>query len=775
MRHSALFAIIAALLLILPCRSLAVQAYLFDITHLTPAQELTVSALQGLANRTGPRLYLYTGGIYWQHKFADNLKPEIASRFDCVDSFWVDWYSSRRSIAFGRVRSVQELLSVFRADYAGLCIYDAANDGARMAAITIAGLDRLLPVTPELADWDAWASPAETPGWRANLSDVDQFSQHSSYNVKLSTDGKALRAELRSDGYGLVRQRTKVDLSATPILRVGITDGRGWFVKARDPSVQRTDVLATGSGPGAACVDLAQKLALKGSAVVEVQVGLEGKAGESVAISQIDIGPEITNTVQPPLFPQPDTFRIEGRLDGDAWKDRLTAYRAAIRDLLPRCAPKDLSCLPSGVRTGSVDYGVQNRMFAFDLSYDPANREDYALVQSILGNRGDGTNVWGFGGGSEQVFISTLSRLGGYCTCTYVPNLSFHAMIPGPRQIKQRPRRAFEDVRTEDKYYVAFMRNEGDAVKTLTGLGEYGVWFQNGHGDVPINWGFSGIYLKYFPGIAAFYFETADPNDYFFGACGGAGYCLPGFLPEFSNYLKRGRPLVRNADLTIPDTWLWPPAPYDRSKLAKAFGAAAITEASGNRSYYDIIDGHIPLISGEICYSNRPLAEHIKAVAAAHGKPFFILAYTGSPEQFAATAKELDPREFKIVKLDELAGAAAHAGRLMLSAPKPGIAPSETLRLNVRVNSPLKNWHTKGRLVLSVSWPLKIEPEQIQVPDIPYGRSRDYELRLSAPGQQLERSYIITASLNGAVSKLSIRPADPTDPNEPDPTTSGSQ
>lgn len=125
----------------------------FDARALTWEERCTVEALQGLCNRSGPRLYLDWGRE--------------------LDRRWLDIYAERAGLHYRRVADLAQLLDTFQGDVAGLVVYDPEVDGSRYVAITLAGIERLLPVCPSLLDGTSPAlqaggtpAPLQRFGWR---------------------------------------------------------------------------------------------------------------------------------------------------------------------------------------------------------------------------------------------------------------------------------------------------------------------------------------------------------------------------------------------------------------------------------------------------------------------------------------------------------------------------------------------------------------------------------------------------------------------------------
>jgi hypothetical protein len=107
-----------------------------DLRPLSFDAQLTALALAGLVNRAGPRLYLDTSAVNWPNPAADG--------------YWRDWYTAHKGLAFEPAAAFETVVKRFDGAWRGLVIYDPRRDGSRWVAMTLAGLDDLLPVTAEL-------------------------------------------------------------------------------------------------------------------------------------------------------------------------------------------------------------------------------------------------------------------------------------------------------------------------------------------------------------------------------------------------------------------------------------------------------------------------------------------------------------------------------------------------------------------------------------------------------------------------------------------------
>lgn len=106
-------------------------------------QTALVSALQGLVNRQEPRLFLFfvqnsnrNVDRYWLQIFSH----EITSPSGTVKKGWLQNYSQIM------ITSLDELLEIFRDEIEGIVVYDERVPSTFNVALTIAGVENLLPV-----------------------------------------------------------------------------------------------------------------------------------------------------------------------------------------------------------------------------------------------------------------------------------------------------------------------------------------------------------------------------------------------------------------------------------------------------------------------------------------------------------------------------------------------------------------------------------------------------------------------------------------------------
>lgn len=96
--------------------------------------DFTITCLQGIVNRTRPRLYLI-----------NKTNPPY------YDEVWLRWLQEKGYTGpEERVNSLLELIRRFREETTGVIVYDPALPGSLHAARMLAGLKRALPVSPQM-------------------------------------------------------------------------------------------------------------------------------------------------------------------------------------------------------------------------------------------------------------------------------------------------------------------------------------------------------------------------------------------------------------------------------------------------------------------------------------------------------------------------------------------------------------------------------------------------------------------------------------------------
>jgi hypothetical protein len=106
-------------------------AIVFDPAGSSFDELYAVDAMQGIANRDGPLCFLI------RYPF---------------DRQWIDIYTKRNGMRFKEIAGLSTYLKTFGSKIKGLVVYDPTIDGSRCVAMTLAGLDDLLPVDPEMLD-----------------------------------------------------------------------------------------------------------------------------------------------------------------------------------------------------------------------------------------------------------------------------------------------------------------------------------------------------------------------------------------------------------------------------------------------------------------------------------------------------------------------------------------------------------------------------------------------------------------------------------------------
>ncbi len=530
-------------------------AVVFDGRNLSWEARCTVEALQGLVNRDGPRLYVDYGQA-WSQK-------------------WLDIYGERNGLTYERIDNLRDLLVRFHGAVKGLVAYDPTVDGSRYVAITLAGVEDLLPVAPVFLTGHA---PELTPG-TANWQGLDFRNADAAMLATFRRAGAASFETAGAEGTWLLQGATEkgqewsfvslgplsVDLSRYPILEVDVPrlEGQGaafgikltWDRDANGFISGNEDDLTPDfqSKPGVCRWDIAKMAGLTGRhSFAYIQLHMAGPGARALwrtvrfVSTDGEAPPEVASEPLGKILDVPVKRDLRGM-----FKDSVAAYDWALREVMPRCDRRfahscDGQCEGFASGGGPIpgfDWQTLHRGFVFNLTCAPTRMDSYgtskvggspeqaAMYVRILDALQPPCMISGYGE-PEGYWCDLLSRRGHFSMHAY-DNWSFHTKVPPAHQVcKQQIDLTPETVKPEpNKYYVCFMTSEGDTMKGPIPF-FYGSWWDKARGSVPVNWGINPLMGQYFPAMLQYYYDSATPDDYFFAGCSGAGYVYPDVMPE---------------------------------------------------------------------------------------------------------------------------------------------------------------------------------------------------------------------------------------------------
>ncbi len=133
--------------------------WVIDAGSFTTDERLTMAALQGLANRTTPRVFLNYGGslafLRFDFPLASGEKPDgwnraaaaaLSKKYPAIDDYWIAELARLGLFQF-KTCTVEKLIAHCAPHVKGLILYHNIDDDLAIAA-TMAGLRAALPVTP---------------------------------------------------------------------------------------------------------------------------------------------------------------------------------------------------------------------------------------------------------------------------------------------------------------------------------------------------------------------------------------------------------------------------------------------------------------------------------------------------------------------------------------------------------------------------------------------------------------------------------------------------
>ena len=697
----------------------AAPVVVFDARTLDWEERCTAEALQGLMNRTGPRLYLDNGQEH--------------------DAIWLDTYAKRAGFTYEHITGLRALLARFGKETPGLAVYDPMLDASRYVAVTLSGVEGLIPVSPAvLAGRSPSMSPAgDWPGVDFTADDPAQLhSWRQAANPKLALKpGEGLimqegNPDPKSPWSFISTGPVSVDIDRYPIFEVNVSSvaglGAGWMIKLTwdrngDGQIGGNDddlCLPLQSQPGTQRWNIAELGHIKGKhTFANVQLHIAGKGSRVVWRGVRFISPDGQPPAAAPVQPLSALgLTVKRDLRGQ-FAGTIAAYDWALKELMPRCSRRLAHTvnggLVDGINTGvcgpmsGFDWHTQNRGFVFNLACTADKKISYgtecggspeqaAMYARILDALVSPAQINGYGD-PEDVWCTLLSKHGHYSFHAY-GNWSFHSKVPCPTKTFHQPINytAANTKPDTKRFYVCFMTSEGDTMKGPIPF-FYGSWFDPARGKVPMNWGINPLTARQFPAMLQYYYDTATPDDYFFAGCSGAGYCYPENMKDLDGFLRHTQKACAESGIPFIDIW-GGSRPDVQERYAALTKPLALTVNCAPARLKLLSDG-TPVAYHELAYwqtdglngaswpqaFSTPEGRHkgverivqrIENIAARNQPPFVILVYGDlhSYPQHATLYKDimdaLDPQRFHAVRLDEaMAGIRAWShGRVMIGS-----------------------------------------------------------------------------------------------------------
>ncbi len=330
------------------------------------------------------------------------------------------------------------------------------------------------------------------------------------------------------------------------------------------------------------------------------------------------------------------------------------------------------------MKPGVADFGVQQRAWMADLSANPADPEELALLNRVLGEQEEASLVMGWHSYKKDTEGQHTTLTGNYGLkmegLHNLPNVSFTSQIPWTSDFKFTNNHTVEPdevVVPEKKVYIAALATDSMGI---------GAWTKQGRGRIPYGWQVLMNWSWLNPPALQYYMETKTPNDYFVAGLSGPGYMYPKSIPaeKFPPLMADARELMKNLDLRIMEI-------MDYSEGNRHIGNTDLTKevvdlyyqefpdvigfinGYGTARTFDLRDG-IPMISYDYYLGvHRPTEEAAadleELIRLNTDRPYFLLIHVRERTTIEQVANILDNLndDVEVVAVDKFMKLAAAA------------------------------------------------------------------------------------------------------------------
>ena len=688
------------------------HAYVLDLGGGCSLPEMYLAfGLQGIVNRDQPRLFIYS-----HHGGCPQADKEFAK-----------FLSDQKGYQFTKVSSLGEAIELFSGMglIAGMVKYDLGNDWKKngyytWVAGTIAGLDGLLPVTPDLLAGNSPNLSGQVE-WTEDDMSKGGWAEMFAFPSRGVNGGLRVTGGRRPPSYdSFVGRWVNLDVRKTPKMEVTVSATTGkWGVgigvaSLTQPIRRCIPVIQAQSGTGTFICDLSTDKGFEDAGHVEIRLcPLSADANFTVkSVRFLDANGKVPSVT----FQKRDWFKrlkVVNDLTGK-WTSEEDAFQWAMTNLFPRCNPGLVHfTLNDWSSILQLDYAIANKAFLF-YEHKAAYRDKTPAFDLVMSKLKKPALIQGWGH-DETYFIAKLSAFGHRALPPSAPNFSFwqHVALDGPLHFPS----ARQVPKLERKCYVNFGVASGDALNCI-GMLYNGCWLDPARGSVPISWATNPGLVGVAPAFFEYYTKHATPMDTFWAGPSGAGYCSPSVMkPDdlaiYANVVRDSiqkigiGPAVDFWDVASMQTDIY--APFTRpAKSAPVKLICPITPGGMHAENFWTDDG-TPLITterGSVADQLMPLWASTEAkidldnmgadiggrivrVGKANEGPFFVtLNIRVMPKDLKAIMDYLPKDRFQVVGMPDFIALAREAGGFTVIPQTGGAGSLEKVGIDVVLHNP---------------------------------------------------------------------------------------
>lgn len=494
------------------------DVYVFTLFEKEPYPiRLFALTLQGIVNRQRD-----TGQVYLI--------------FNDYDWDWLYYYHSRFNISYEVVQNWYDLLNLTKDCIKGYVVYDKNVPYSTDVAITIAGLNDSIVISPDMIENIEKCMIPKDVDLRGKFTGMSrtQIYEWGYENLWPRCSRKIIGNTYRPPNFVTINLTSYLQTSSTVYVKftdATPSDGLGADLYCAELEIGEniTYIVPGTSDEHKYMYDFADSwLSFEGYRIADASQHW---------IYKFDLGKNIQAQLILEIYQQ-YVVTISTNPTG-SWTE------------VARCSNVEPSYLVSASTPEINDYLVTSRAFVMCMS--STLPDDHELKGKFLSEMQPFGLVlgWVFEG-NEEPYVEQASENGQLVVASAgpgsaTPNISFHCKIKPSitfRQSETDP----EEIQVENKTYITFIHSDGDALSKLNSRFNE-LW--DLRGKFPVGWTIQPLALDLEPGMMQYYYEHLSRNDCFIAAVSGIGYTFPDvFSPDlFQEYLELTHQYLEKADL----------------------------------------------------------------------------------------------------------------------------------------------------------------------------------------------------------------------------------